>query len=682
MDDQKLQIVISAVDNASQVLKSMAENVGVATGSVSESNEKAGVSFTELNQGIELAEKAYHTVVDAIEPFIEAALKQSETMAQVRVNVNNAGLSYAALAPQMDAVARANVRLGFTDDDTQMSLSKAILATGNYNDALKLNQLAMDLAVAKGMDLNSATVLLQQAMAGNTRVLKQYGISIDSTASSADVLNTIQEKVGGSAEALAGSPAGKVREFQAQWDQVKEEIGDKLLPVVEEFITVLEDSLPAIVKLLGGVADGINGIVKTAKDIGTVLGGDLPAGAITAKEATAAMNEEFNKLSAAYDKLHPHAGIVGKDLMENNELLKEAAKDYTQLNPSVKNAADTFDSFGNRIHAADSEVEKHSTAVAALKKEYDKMSSSGSTDLATLADDFKTKMESINSSIASTQKSIKDLTNSFNQTQTDNTNSVADSIVASEEKIADLKKQLSKATTQSQIDDLNAQLATEQANYDSSLAFRIANATEITIAEAKAKETDLQRTIEDYNAKKLLDATAYQEKLETLNKELADKQKEATDETTLYQNKVTAINKVLKDANAYFIKLSNDRKETTTAEVDAEIKEFQALAAAISQMKSASASALGTIQTQGLGLSSHAAGGFVNAPTGTAVPIIAHGGEEIIPSQYAGKRGSSDGIVVNIINPSVRNDSDLTEIARQVENYMRPLLLNTKIVHI
>ena len=333
------------------------------------------------------------------------------------------------------------------------------------------------------------------------------------------------------------------------------------------------------------------------------------------------------------------------------------------------------------MKGANTVMVKHTDAVKQLKEEYDKMASSGTTDLASLSDSFQDKMRTINASIASTRQSITDLTNSYNTTQIDNTKSAAESVVASETKIADIKKQMLTAVGATQYQSLADQLAAEQANYDSSKAFRDANGAAIAEAERRASETDLQRTIEDYNAKQALDAADYAKRLASLQKELKDKQNEAKTETALYQSKTDAINKMLTDANTYFKQLSDNRVAQTTDEVNAEIKKFQQLAAAISAVKSASQSAVGTISTPSLTVAKHESGGFVDAPRGTAVPIIAHGGEMVIPAEQTGRFGTGTNIQVTINNPSVRNDNDIIILRKQIDEVMRPLLQNVKIAH-
>ena len=726
-DQEKLTIAISAVDNASAVLKELAGNVNDASSQIKTGNEQAGTSFGTLVGSIFTAEAAYELlkkglemVKDFFEESIGAALEASKTMVQVQVDVKNAGLSYDQLAPQIDAVAKKNELLGFTHEETALSIGKAILSTGNYSDAIKLNKLAMDLSVAKNMDLTSATTLLNQVMAGNTRVLKSYGISLDSASTSADALNIVQKMVGGSAEALSGTPAGSVRAMQAQWEGMREEIGSAFLPAITQVFNLMETHLPQIEEAIKTLVGIIQGSITVVEDFATAF--DILTSSISknteedtraaknrkalmdgivsifkpiddarkANEAATKAQNDYNastqKLVDAYNAVHKGAVITIEDLQKvgsdgriNMTLLKEASKD---LSDQTKQGSTNFDDFANRITKADNAVMKHSDAIEKLSTDYQKMKDQGTTAMAELTDSFVSKMKTMTDATNAAQKAIDDLTASYNKTRADDTASVAESIVASEQKIADIKKQLSEATSATETENLNEQLAKEQANYDSSLAFRQANVAAMTAAEARGQETDLQRAIDDYNAKKALDDKAYQDKLVNLQKDLKDKQDAANAEILQYNNKMAQINKIMQAGNVYFKQLSDQRLATTTAEVNAEIAQFQALTAAINASKAASASALSTINVPVLGgAAHHEAGGFVNAPRGTAVPIIAHGGEQIIPAEQSAGQGGGN-VTVVIQNPTVRRDSDLDDIRASVEEVFRSVLINHKVVHI
>ena len=69
----------------------------------------------------------------------------------------------------------------------------------------------------------------------------------------------------------------------------------------------------------------------------------------------------------------------------------------------------------------------------------------------------------------------------------------------------------------------------------------------------------------------------------------------------------------------------------------------------------------------GLGVPTFQTGGIVPGMRNQAVPIIAHGGERVIP---AGEVTDNGNVTININNPSVRNQEDINSIARAVSNVL------------
>ena len=797
-DQEKLTIAISAVDNASAVLKELSGNVSDASDKIATGNQKAGFSFTELNQGLELAEKAYRAVENVITPFVDAALESSRVTAQLEVNVKNAGLSYSELAPKIEEVAKQNEMLGFSNDETQASLGKSILATGNYNDALKLNNLAMDLAASKHISLSDATIALNQVMTGSFKVLKQYGISLDSATTSADALNTVQGLVGGSAEKLAGTPAGAIRAMQAQWDGIKDEVGAKLMPVITDLFNVFEQNLPMIendlvagatavsklaeatiqatpyiidlgsafvayfvtikaIAAYSAIEDAIIGlqfalsfatsasealtlamgaldIAMDANPVGVFAGAiAIAAGAVAgfvqwlnkAKDAAEKEQKQSDEhvanlkvLSEAYNKVHQDSQVSVLDLMAQgyqSDKLTEATtdleKEYNDLSNQLKNgtmsqkdfdekskdivstlndlgikigaATSNFDAFGNKVQkvntSSESSAEDHANAVTKLKTTYDKLQSDATSDLNDLADEWTDKAKTIKDTIKSMQDKMDELTTSYNNTRASDTSSVADEIVSSEQKIADIKSQLTKATTSDEIESLNEKLAVEQANYDSSLAFRQANADAMAAAEAKAKETDLQRTIDTYNEKEKADTDAYNKEMANQKSQFDDYILKSTQEVLRAQIKVLTIQVAETLAHNEYIKQSGLREKQTTDEVNSEIEDYNRLADAIAKVQSAKGS-VATSSASSYVYSSHESGGYVNAPRGTAVPIMAHGGEQIIPAEQVSNNNGGN-VTVVIQNPTVRRNSDLDDIKSAVEQVFRSVLINNKVAH-
>ena len=693
MDNNTLQFVIKAVDDATLTLQqvkqavdslaSSTDKASTSSGNLSDAGKAQGDSFLSLAGSIFTGTEAVNLFNDALSAgkeflmdSINTSIQASATMAQVRVDVNNAGLSYSTLAPQLQAVAEQNVALGFTQEETQLSMGKLILATGSYSQALEINQLAMDLSRAKGIDLNDATTMLQQVMAGNTRVLKQYGISLDSATTSGEALQILHEKLQGSAQAFGDTAAGKAAEVSAQWDEMKKEVGDQLMPELEKLFAAFEEALPTIeallkttVELISELTDMVMTYINNVKNaIGAIEDEYHSLIGTTQQVANSQvqLSSGIDAVIAKFNTLHPNAQITDADFKQMDFTEQKAIITAVQhanaidgTTTAAKKASSGFDDVTNHIKSATTAVTSHADALVKLTDEYGKMNTSAQSDIDSLTSDFTTKMASINASIKNTTQSITDLQTSYSQQTGDQTASVADQIVASEKKIADIKTQLAASTDATTTASLQTQLAAEQANYDSSLTFRQNNVAAMTAAEQRGTETALQLSIDQYNTQQSQEAQAFQQKMSDLQSTLSAEQAEAAQETQIYNDKMAAIATVLKTAQDTFIQQSKDRQAQTTTEVDAEIAAYQALAAEIAAVNSAKST---TAISHATSLPARASGGSVSAgqpylvgEMGAEV-FVPNGAGSIVPNNKLGGGGNQN-IVVNVTGTFMSSDA-------------------------
>lgn len=141
--------------------------------------------------------------------------------------------------------SEAAIRLGFDDEAAAESITRFYQATGNLTQATKLNNLAMDLARAKNLDLATATQLVNLVLSGNGRALKQYQIDLKESASPLEALAELQQKVNGQSQAFAETLSGKIAFITESWNNVKEAIGgalaEALMPFINQFTTWLSD---------------------------------------------------------------------------------------------------------------------------------------------------------------------------------------------------------------------------------------------------------------------------------------------------------------------------------------------------------------------------------------------------------------------------------------------------------
>lgn len=620
-NESKLEIVVSAKDDASSTL----QNIGKQA-------ENTGSSFLSLSGAVAAGEAAFSALKaagSAIITFLEDSVKASAAaegqMAIVRQNVINAGLSFDELGPKISAYSEAMQKLGFDNEDSAASLSKFILITGNYTEALKLNQLAMDLARGKNVDLATAANSVAMIMQGaGGRALMQYGINIKDSATTVEVLNEAQKKLAGDSEAWANTSAGELEQVRLGWEDIKKAVGNDLRPVVIEFLKIMKDGMPAIQALVQGVAD-------TFKKLGDNIHG---------------VSEYFKEITGGYDHY------------------VKAADDVQVV---TAQATQVFDESFGRLTAT---AITHAKAIDTLGADYKKMGDSAKTSLAELADTFSTEMASINDSIRHTEEEQANLKKAFRRDNDNDAAGIADKVIASERTIADLKKKIANESDTMKRSQLQGQLDDEQKNYDSTLDFRTKNAQAITEAERRVGLTQLQRDIEDYNSRRTLATQEFTQKMADLDNQWAAEVKKKADTIALYTARTNEISVILAQGNANFKDMSDQRVEITKAEVDKEIAYFQALAQAIGTAKGATKSSVGV---SGIPISPRASGG----PVSPYMPYIVgeQGPELFVPSNSGSIIPSGAGSSSPVVNINISSlyGTD-TSAARKFANTIADIL--------
>jgi hypothetical protein len=164
--------------------------------------------------------------------------------------VNNSlslvGASTQDIAAQFQQAAQANTRLGFTIEDSLASYTLLFRATDSVTESMKANQIAMDLSRATGNDLAGSAKLVELAMEGNGRALKQFGINLKDGLSPGEALNELQQKLAGTAQDYVNTPWGQLDVAKAKTQELSATLGNALIPVLMNFLQAVT---PIITKL-------------------------------------------------------------------------------------------------------------------------------------------------------------------------------------------------------------------------------------------------------------------------------------------------------------------------------------------------------------------------------------------------------------------------------------------------
>jgi hypothetical protein len=134
--------------------------------------------------------------------------------------------------------------LGVTDDQLRPALAGLTRATGDVTEAQKAVTLAMDIAQAKHLDLETVTKALEKAYGGNLTALGKLDPAVRDLVKSGagldEVTQAMAKTFGGAASEAADTAAGKFARMKLALDETKESIGAALMPAVEAVIPYLQ----------------------------------------------------------------------------------------------------------------------------------------------------------------------------------------------------------------------------------------------------------------------------------------------------------------------------------------------------------------------------------------------------------------------------------------------------------
>jgi hypothetical protein len=188
---------------------------------------------------------------------------------QLQASVTATGADYEDFAGKIESAIKHQEHFGDTAGETQDALGKLTQATHDPQKALDLLSLATDVAAAKHEDLTTAATQVGKVYNGNTKLLKEYGISIDKTTGLTKDGKTATEALAqvtaGQASAAADTFMGKLKGIRASVEDSAAAFGQKYGPAIT--------AAGAAMTGLGAawqIASGIKEALTAATEAGTV----------------------------------------------------------------------------------------------------------------------------------------------------------------------------------------------------------------------------------------------------------------------------------------------------------------------------------------------------------------------------------------------------------------------------
>src|SRR6266542_782291 len=261
MPNLDLVLAIKAVDDASAALK----NVSSGLGGVEQAATRGHGPLTALGgamgnvasiAGGFVIGKAITELPGFLMDAAKAAAEDEQATMRVSALLKTLPGDFAANSAAVNEAIAAGQKLAFSDDDVRDSFVKLAAATGDTDEALAKQKVAMDLARGAHIPLNEASKLLGKLTDENLQVFKKMGITLTDVSSEADVMAAVQAKFAGQSEAYANSTAGQFEQAKLALSETTEAIGYALLPALTKMATFFADTIPVIQAFVGKVSDG------------------------------------------------------------------------------------------------------------------------------------------------------------------------------------------------------------------------------------------------------------------------------------------------------------------------------------------------------------------------------------------------------------------------------------------
>jgi hypothetical protein len=212
-----------------------------ALGAFDKVKDKATSSFSSLKIGATVAAGA---VLAGLGDATKAAAEHEVSVSKLTQAYKDAGVSTTDMGKSLEEIDASSRRTGQSTEDNIAAYTKLVTATKDTTKAHDDLAVAQDLAAFKGISVASAADDVVKAQGGQTRALKELGIATTDAAgkqlSTTQIMKNLTDAVHGQADAMGDTASGQMARYKESLDQTKVAVGEALLPVLKEFLNMLQ----------------------------------------------------------------------------------------------------------------------------------------------------------------------------------------------------------------------------------------------------------------------------------------------------------------------------------------------------------------------------------------------------------------------------------------------------------
>lgn len=254
------ELRITIIGDASKAQKALGGLDKTTTKTSSTLRKAAGIAGTAF---------ASLGAVSFLKGATQAAAEEGKEIAVLANTLRKAtGASKEQIKSTEKWITKMQNATGIMDDQLRPALGKLVISGRSVAQAQRDLGVAADIAAARHVDLTTVVQALSKAALGNVAGLGRLGIATKNAAGETlsydEILKNAAKTMGGAAATAADTAAGKAAILHAKFEDLKENVGNALLPVMEKLVTV-------VMKL----TDGFNGLSPAMQTTTLAVGGLL-----------------------------------------------------------------------------------------------------------------------------------------------------------------------------------------------------------------------------------------------------------------------------------------------------------------------------------------------------------------------------------------------------------------------
>jgi len=319
MVEHKLGVSIVGEDKASGPIR----NVQSALVNLDKSAKTSAGGFNTLGAAAataagfivaEIGGKAVSAVSDLAKEMVKLGLEQDRLATRSKNLYKNLGLEkYQKEIAK--TIEQQSIMTGMDDEELLSSYNKLLAVTKDRTQATKLLALAQDMAAGSGENLESSTTSITNALMGQTRGLKQFGIDIEEDTFKATTFagqirmleQEINKLYAGAAVEAGKSPAGIFAGFETAIENVKEMFGEELIESLAPTLKSITDTINELATsgkldpLIESFGNLVTSGVKLAETVSKILMDIM--GFQNSQQAVEWLTTTFERAAAAIDSM-------------------------------------------------------------------------------------------------------------------------------------------------------------------------------------------------------------------------------------------------------------------------------------------------------------------------------------------------------------------------------------------